>query len=88
MTNKDYSLYGLLDKYYEAKRTYYRTGKCSITDQEYDALEASIKTIHGENTTIEFGTVGYDSEKHDKIKQLFKQQKELFRSTFNGNNND
>lgn len=67
ITYLSYSLFGLLDRYYEAKRRYY-DGSPLLTDQEFDALEGSIKAIHGDWALKTYGCVGYDLSKHDIIK--------------------
>ena len=66
-----YSLYGLMDKIHQAKKDYYK-GIPKLTDQQYDALETSFKTIHGQEAFDKWYAVGYDREKHDEIKKLFK----------------
>jgi len=67
--NNEYSKWALLDRMYEAKRSYYGDGKSSLTDQEYDALERSIIAIHGEQLLKDWYCVGYDSDTHNKIKE-------------------
>ena len=66
LTHK-WSLYSLLMKYYKAKQYYYETGATSLTDNEYDALEVSIKAIHGVDTLKTHGCVGYDIKKHEAV---------------------
>ncbi len=66
LTHK-WSLYSLLMKYYKAKQYYYKTGSTSLTDNEYDALEVSIKAIHGLDTLDVYGCVGYDKKKHQSV---------------------
>ena len=62
------SKFALLCKMYEAKRLYYE-GRSKLTDPEYDALERSIKAVHGKNTFDDWYCVGYDKDKHKKIKR-------------------
>jgi hypothetical protein len=66
LTNK-WSLYSLLLKYYKAKQFYYETGDTSLTDNEYDALEGTIKAIHGLDTLDVYGCVGFDREKYQGV---------------------
>jgi len=73
--NKEYSKWALLHKIYAAKNKYYTTGKNSLTDYEYDAIEKSYKAIHGE--LGEYSCVGYDKVKHQKIKRELNKYKIL-----------
>lgn len=80
--NKLYSLYHLLDELYEAKRLYYK-GSPKLTDKQFDALESSIKNIHGNKVFEEWYTVGYDEEKHKIIKKNCKEESKKFKEWFN-----
>lgn len=66
------SKFTLLDRMYEAKRVYY-AGRPELTDQEYDALERSIEAIHGKNTLTDWYCVGYNKDRHEKIKGLLQE---------------
>lgn len=68
MTTNNYSLWRLLDKLYNAKRDYYVKGHPSITDEEYEGLETSIKAIHGGDLFEKHTCVGYDNLKHTEIR--------------------
>lgn len=75
-----YSLFGLLDRYYEGKRTYY-TGVSIYTDAEFDALEKSITAIHGPWALRTYGCVGYEESRHRIIKQRWERLKAIGRNT-------
>ncbi len=66
LTHK-WSLYSLLAKYYSAKKSYYDSGTSNLTDSQYDALETSIRAIHGGDTLEVYGCVGYDTKKHQSV---------------------
>jgi len=83
MEEKLYSLYGLLDSYYEAKRTYYTSGKATMTDQAYDSLESSIVNIHGKDVFDKWGVVGYCPKKHETITNLFLSEKAKLKKQIN-----
>ena len=65
-----FSMWSLMSKYYEAKENYY-SGAPKLTDQEFDALEGSIKAIHGKGFLQKWGCVGYDYNKHLAVKLIF-----------------
>ena len=70
--SKEYSLFALLDDYYNAKKQYYEGArKVKLTDREFDCLEESIIAIHGIEALYldNWGCVGYDVEKHDTIRR-------------------
>lgn len=83
MDNLDFSLYHLLDEYYESKRRYYGDGKSDRTDSEFDALEGSIKAIHGEDTFEKWDCVGYDAAKHQVIRTLAAAEMKKFKDYYN-----
>jgi len=80
---KAYSFWVLMEKLYAAKRTYYGTGKSDLTDQEFDALESSIKVIHGEDRYKEWYRVGYCAETHAEVKANAQEQMALLREEYN-----
>lgn len=78
-----YSLYSLLDRYYKAKKAYYLSGKILLTDEAFDALEDSIRAIHGGKALEMYGCVGYDAERHEAISKAAYYYQSLFMRLFN-----
>lgn len=62
------SKWSLLNRIYNAKSAYYGKGNSVLSDEEYDALERSFITIHGESALNEWISVGYDGRKHGIIR--------------------
>jgi len=81
----NHSKWSLMNKYYEAKRSYY-IGDPTLTDLEFDALETSIKAIHDPYLLRQWGCVGYDENQHKGVKILFdffKKQLRKFEQNWN-----
>ena len=64
----EYSKFKLLDEIYENKKAYYK-GEPTISDSQYDAIENSFVAIHGKDTLLEWGCVGYEPTMHQEIKK-------------------
>ena len=68
----------LMFKRLEANRKY-REGLQSMSDQEYDALEASILVIDGKEWFDYWTPVGHDLALYDRCKQVLKQYEQEFK---------
>ena len=79
----NYSLFALMDKLYEAKRSYYSDGSSKLSDAEYDAIENSFKAVHGVELYDHYICVGYDKEKHKEILELKNKYDKLSRENWN-----
>jgi hypothetical protein len=71
--HKKYSKFYKLDQIYKAKKAYYSTGNIIMTDEEYDRLETSFKNVFGEGESNKYYCVGYDANKHHKIREYLLQ---------------
>lgn len=80
-SNRDYSFFHLMDSLYTAKKAYYGPGRSHLTDLEFDALEDSIKAIHGTERFNEWNCVGYDPAIHEVIENRADQEMANFRGT-------
>ena len=80
--NKNYSLFSLLDKYYNAKKAYYSDGKNVLTDQEFDKLEENIAVLHSD-VFNQWKCVGYDPNKHKIIQKRIKEERDAFKKMYN-----
>lgn len=73
----DLSKWSLMKKYYEAKKVYYAGHTELMSDLEFDGMEKSIITIHGEEFLEQWSCVGYDINQHKAVNRLYKYTQEL-----------
>ncbi len=74
---RDLSKWSLMKKYYEAKEVYYSGHSTTMTDLEFDDMEASIIVIHGEEFIKQWGCVGHDINQHKAVNRLYQYTQEF-----------
>ena len=60
LMSREHSTWKITERILKAKRAYYIKGKPTMSDQEYDALEGSLRAINQEAPVLKM--VGYDPE--------------------------